>query len=201
MVVHANDNSAWKAFEESELTHSAAHYLMTIMHLRKQNGYARVTDAAEHLKVSRGAASRAIALFKDRGWIQENEHRMLELTESGMELARSVERNYLILEYFLEEILSVPAEIAREDACKIEHLLSPQTAQNLGRLISVCREKPHLADVLRKHVAGLDTTCQRHDDCEICEEYDGCIAEDACQFANQNPGQAERAAPPAPETA
>lgn len=207
MVVHANDNSAWKAFEESELTHSAAHYLMTIMHLRKQNGYARVTDVAEHLKVSRGAASRAITLFKDRGWIQENEHRMLELTESGMELARSVERNYLILEYFLEEILGVSEEIAREDACKIEHLLSPQTAQSLGRFIHLCREKPHLADVLRKHVAGLDTACQRHDDCDICEEYDGCIAEDACQFANQTANQAaeaaaeptERSAPPAAE--
>ena len=92
MTDYINDSSQWRAFEDSELTHSAAHYLTTIKQLRQQYGYARVTDVADTLKVSRGAASRAMVLLKDRGWIQEDPHRMLQLTNEGMERARNVER-------------------------------------------------------------------------------------------------------------
>src|SRR2546423_1810774 len=144
MNVHINDSSVWRAFEESELTHSAAHYLMTIMHLRQQQGYARVTDVAEHLRVSRGAVSRAMSLLKERGWIQEDPHRMLELTANGQELARSVQRNYLIVECFLEDILKVPTEVAREDACKMEHLLSHETSTALFRMIRVMMQDPEM---------------------------------------------------------
>jgi Mn-dependent DtxR family transcriptional regulator len=190
MVVHVNDNSAWRAFEESELTHSAAHYLMTIMHLRKKNGYARVTDVAEHLSVSRGAASRATTLFKERGWIQENEHRMLELTADGMELARSVERNYLILEAFFEDILGVTKDVALADACKIEHLLSPQTAQMLFRFTQFFKERPKLAEQIRRKLGCEPASCS-HEECEICEEYDGCLADDMSGGTAETPPKAQ----------
>ena len=52
-----NDSSYWREFEQNELTHSAAHYLMAIDSLREELGYARVTDVADKLEVSRGAAS------------------------------------------------------------------------------------------------------------------------------------------------
>ncbi len=83
-----NDGSVWRAFDDAELTHSAAHYLMAVMHLREEFGYARVTDVAEYLKVSRGAASRAVAMLKERNWLEEDPHRMLLMTEDGLELAR-----------------------------------------------------------------------------------------------------------------
>jgi DtxR family Mn-dependent transcriptional regulator len=179
MNIHINDSSVWRAFEDSELTHSAAHYLITIMHLRQQQGYARVTDVAEHLRVSRGAASRATTLLKDRGWIQEDPHRMLELTENGLELARSVQRNYLIVECFLEDILNVPSEIAREDACKMEHLLSQQTTTALFRMIRVMMRDPELRTALGKRLAEAHMTCDHPGPCEICQEYGQCLAQDA----------------------
>lgn len=131
------DSSTWRAFEETELTHSAAHYLTTILQLRERFGYARVTDVAEELKISRGAASRALTLLKERGWIQEDPHRMLELTPSGRDLARGVVRNHAVVERFMEEILGLSAQLAHEDACKMEHLLNPETIQALVRLIRV----------------------------------------------------------------
>ena len=121
--------------EETELTHSAAHYLTAILHLRQRFGYARVTDVAEELKISRGAASRALALLKERGWIQEDPHRMLELTPGGQDLARGVVRGHTVIERFMEDILGIPAEMAHEDACKMEHLMSPATVEALVRLI------------------------------------------------------------------
>lgn len=155
MPAQINDNSTWRAFDTAELTHSAAHYLTTIMHLRNRQGYARVTDLAEHLGVSRGAASRAATLLKERGWIEEDPNRMLLLTEPGREVASAVERNYLIMECFLEDILGVPGEVAHRDACKLEHLLSGQTGGALFRLIQVLNESPTLLKKIQARVAEI----------------------------------------------
>lgn len=181
MTVHINDNSAWRAFEESELTHSAAHYLMTIMHLRKQNGYARVTDVAEELKVTRSASSRAISVLKDRGWIDEDHNRMLFLTEDGISLARNVERNFIVMQAFLENVLKIPETIAREDSCKMEHLLSPETTAALFKLVQVLSKNEPLMKQLEKAMIDGTGECDHKDLCDICEEYEGCIGEEAQQ--------------------
>jgi Mn-dependent DtxR family transcriptional regulator len=131
-----NDSSFWRAYEERTLTHSAAHYLTAIARLRQRHGYARVTDVAAALRISRGAASRAITQLKERGWIGEDPRRMLELTEPGAELARGVEHNYQVIQCFLEEVLGVAHEVACEDACKLEHLCSAPT---IGALLSFIR--------------------------------------------------------------
>ena len=131
-----NDSSFWRACEDRPLTHSAAHYLTAIARLRQRHGYARVTDVAAALGISRGAASRAITLLKERGWIGEDPHRMLELSEAGAELARAVEHNYQVIQCFLEEVLGVAHDVACEDACKLEHLCSAPT---IGALVSFIR--------------------------------------------------------------
>jgi DtxR family transcriptional regulator, Mn-dependent transcriptional regulator len=154
MTSRINDSSFWRSFEESGPTHSAAHYLTTIFHLREQYGYARVTDVAESLKISRGAASRAITILKERGWLQEDHHRMLVLTGNGQELARGIERNFGVLESFLEDILGLPHEVAHEDACKMEHLLSPMTVSALYRLIRALRHNRPL-----KTMKGVPPSC------------------------------------------
>ena len=48
----------WKSFEDNTLTHSAAHYLMTIRELLDTQGYARVTDIAKRHGVTRAAVSK-----------------------------------------------------------------------------------------------------------------------------------------------
>ena len=103
-----------------------------------------------------------------------------------MDLAPSVERNYLILEYFFEDILHVPREIAREDACKIEHLLNPVTAEAMFRFVRLFRDKDKVTEQVRKRMDELQLAgCNQN--CEICEEYDGCIGEDTSQFVDQAP--------------
>ena len=50
----------WKSYDENELTHSAAHHLMAVHELRTLHGYARVSDIAEHLKITKGCVSSAM---------------------------------------------------------------------------------------------------------------------------------------------
>lgn len=178
MPFQINDSSVWRAFEDHELTHSAAHYLTSIMHLRKEMGYARITDVAGYLKVSRGAASRAIALLKERGWIDEDPNRMLQLSEEGLEKARTVERNYVVAEFFLEAILGVPTDVAREDACKMEHLLNPQTTQSLLKLIQVLYKNPEMLDRLKERLQDAALDCEHLDICSLCADHGKCLVEE-----------------------
>ena len=62
-------NEVWKEYEDNQLTHSAAHYLMTIHELLEANGYARVTDIAKRLNITRGSCSISLKPLKRRGLV------------------------------------------------------------------------------------------------------------------------------------
>ncbi|HNR32151.1 MAG TPA: metal-dependent transcriptional regulator [Candidatus Hydrogenedentes bacterium] len=132
VTVPANDASHWRDFDNNPVTHSMAHYLMAINRLRKEFGYARSTDVARVLAVSRGAASMALAQLKKRDWITEDLNRFLLLTDEGARIAASVEENFTILSGFFERVLGASRGMAFSDACKMEHLMSVETG---GRLL------------------------------------------------------------------
>jgi Mn-dependent DtxR family transcriptional regulator len=79
----SNDSSSWREFDRNQVSHSAAHYLMTIDRLHREFGYARVTDVAEKLDVSRGAVSMALTQLRKRAWVEEDPHRFVLLTSAG----------------------------------------------------------------------------------------------------------------------
>ena len=49
---------------ESELSHSMTHYLLTIHKLKEDRGFARVTDIARELNLTKGSVSTAINNLK-----------------------------------------------------------------------------------------------------------------------------------------
>lgn len=153
MSVEVNDSKHWREFERNPLSHSMAHYLMAIDSLRGDLGYARSTDVADMLEVSRGAASMALSQLKKRGWVTEDPNRMLLLTAEGEKIARSVEHNFVILSYFFETVLLVDTETARGDACKMEHLMSMDTGKRLLWLVTKLMEDEATAAKVQKIVA------------------------------------------------
>ena len=58
----------WKSYDANELTHSAAHHLMAVHELRTRHGYARVSDVAKYLKITKGSVSSAMKHLKERGY-------------------------------------------------------------------------------------------------------------------------------------
>ena len=128
-------NTVWKEFEDNQITHSAAHYLMTIRALLEDNGYARVTDIAKRLNITRGSCSISLKPLKKRGLVVEDENRFLKLSDEGLRLAELIERNDQLLELLFSKLLGVSQEQAEIDACKIEHLLSIESSVALGNFI------------------------------------------------------------------
>ena len=130
----------WKEYEDNLLTHSAAHYLMTIRALLEEKGYARVTDVARRLHITRGSCSISLKPLKKRGLVLEDENKFLLLSDEGKRLAELVEHNGELLELFLKEVLGVGESQAAIDACKIEHLLSIETSVALHHFIETLRD-------------------------------------------------------------
>lgn len=145
----------WKSYEENTLTHSAAHYLMTIHELLESQGYARVTDIAKRLNITRGSCSISLKPLKKRGLVVEDANKFLSLSEEGRRMAEIVERNDELLEQFFRDVLGVNAEQAEIDACKIEHLLSIESSVKLCNFIECIRSESKTAraflQALREH--------------------------------------------------
>ncbi len=176
MTAVTNDSSYWRAFEENELTHSVAHYLMAIDQLRKEFGYARVTDVAGKLNISRGAASLAISQLKERKLVSEDPNRFLLLTSKGEMLAHTVEHNFALLTRFFEEVLGVDRDIARADACKMEHLISPESSLALTRFLQVLISDPKRVEKINKEIQN--STCTKSSEealCDLCEPIGECL--------------------------
>ncbi len=165
----ANDGSYWREFEQNGITHSAAHYLMAIDNLRGDLGYARVTDVAEKLEVSRGAASMSLSHLKKRGLVSEDPNRFLLLTEDGEKMAHIVEHNFHILATFFEEVLGVSKNVARADACKMEHLMSLETGKRLVWLMRYILSDPSRAADFKAQMAEPDMECDDSEECPICK--------------------------------
>jgi Mn-dependent DtxR family transcriptional regulator len=140
---------AWKRYEQNELTHSAAHHLMAVHELRARHGYARVSDVAQHLQITKGSVSSAMKHLKERGYVREDHNRFLELTESGMRVVEEVEAARWVFQRFLADALGMAEEDARIDACKVEHLVG---AEARARLLSFLRlllsDEPAARDLL-----------------------------------------------------
>lgn len=108
------------------LQESGEMYLETIYVLSRKIGNVRSIDVGEYMGYSKPSVSRAVGLLKNGGYISVDENGFLTLTEVGLELAESIYERHTIISNFLKKI-GVPDDIADEDACRIEHIISKET--------------------------------------------------------------------------
>jgi len=169
-------NEVWKSFEDNEITHSGAHYLMTIKNLLEHQGYARVTDIARRLNITRGSCSLSLKPLKRRGLVVEDENRFLLLSDEGRRIAGMVEMNDRIIEEFFAAVLGVDADQAEVDACKIEHLVSIETSLKLRAFLLAWRKNAAAAKTLREAMEAESSACT-HDaaHCDVCNKV--CLIE------------------------
>ena len=123
----------WKHFEANRLTHSAAHHLCAIHEVgAKAGGWARVTDIAGILGVTRGTVSINLRALKAHGLVLADDRRMVRLSPRGHALVHEVRAKKAVLKSFLTGVLGLNERQAEVDSCKIEHLLSHATATRLA---------------------------------------------------------------------
>lgn len=112
---------------------SGENYLETILMLKQRNGFVRSIDIARELDYSKPSVSRAVGILKDSDYISIDTNGSIELTKTGLEVAELIYEKHKILTLFLCKTSGVSIEIAEEDACKIEHVLSDETFKGIKK--------------------------------------------------------------------
>ncbi|EQC50773.1 metal-dependent transcriptional regulator [Bacteriovorax sp. DB6_IX] len=129
LLVKVEHMTTEKKAREAELSHSMVHYLLTIHKLREDRGYARVTDIARDLGLTKGSVSTALNNLKKKGLVKEEEDtKFLLLTEEGHDEVHRILSSRTLLYYFLKDFVGVDEDVAAHDSCMMEHLMSPETS-------------------------------------------------------------------------
>lgn len=117
-------------FRRSDVTmatnESAENYLETILMLSKRLPVVRSVDIANELGFKKSSVSIAMKNLREKQHITVTDAGYIYLTETGKEIAEMIYERHEYLSTWLES-MGVPKEIATEDACKIEHVISKES--------------------------------------------------------------------------
>lgn len=109
-----------------EIHQSAEDYLECILRLSKTKPVVRSIDIAVDMNYSKPSISVAMKNLRLNGYINVDKSGFITLTDMGKEVAETIYERHLLLTDWLV-FLGVSPEVAAEDACKIEHDLSPES--------------------------------------------------------------------------
>lgn len=107
---------------------SAENYLETILVLSKKLPVVRSVDIANELGFKKSSVSIAMKNLREKNHITVTDSGFIYLTDSGKEIAEMIFERHELLSSWLVS-LGVPEDIAAEDACKIEHVISKESFQ------------------------------------------------------------------------
>ena len=111
---------------------SGENYLETILILdKKLEGKVRSIDLAKELEFSKPSISRAISILKNNGYLAIDEGGYIHLTEAGKNKAEMVYERHKVLTALFRNIAGVSDDIAENDACRVEHVISNETFYGL----------------------------------------------------------------------
>ena len=115
-------------FPKSFYTHAEA-----IFHLQEVGIEIKQTRVAEWIGVSRANVSQVVGRMQNSGLIKLNDN--LELTDTGLCLAKCISRRHRITERFLSEVLNLPWDKVYEETSRWENVLSPVTEKAMLKLL------------------------------------------------------------------
>ena len=110
----------------AEIRASAEDYLETILILHNKKGYVRSIDIANEMGFSKPSVSVAMKNLREKECVSVDREGLITLLPKGMEIATRIYERHTVLSALLES-LGVPPEIAADDACRIEHVISAES--------------------------------------------------------------------------
>lgn len=109
-------------------------YLESIYRLSQSGKHVRAIDVGEYMGYSKPSVSRAMGLLKKDEYITVDKDGSITLTESGKAVAEKIfERHTLITELLVS--LGVDADVAADDACKVEHVISDESFEAIKKYL------------------------------------------------------------------
>ena len=118
-----------------KLQESGEMYLETILILSQKMENVRAIDIGEEMNFSKPSVSRALKILRENSYITVDRNGYVSLTKSGLEIAQKIYERHQVLSEILIR-LGVDPEIAIEDACRMEHVISDASFEAIKRSIN-----------------------------------------------------------------
>jgi DtxR family Mn-dependent transcriptional regulator len=125
-------------------TQNAEEYLEAIFKLQRGPDPVTVKRLAAELSVSPPSVSEMIGRLRAAGLVEEPvEGHGITLTEAGAVEGAALVRRHRLSERFLVDYLDMPWDAVHEEACKLEHVLSPEVEARLAEQLGNPLTCPH----------------------------------------------------------
>jgi DtxR family transcriptional regulator, Mn-dependent transcriptional regulator len=154
-----------------DLSESLEDYLETILDLETTKKVARTKDIAEKLGFKPGSVTGALKVLGEKGLINYSPYNYITLTPRGKKIAQEVNRRHQAIHYFLHKILQVDTVTAEETACRMEHVIDPESLEKLACLADFIQNCPRMGmEWLQKFTDYCRTHEPDEEECARCLE-------------------------------
>ncbi len=120
---------------------SVEDYLETIYNIIQKKGFARTKDISRNLGVTPPSVTEMMKKLDKDGLVNYERYGGVTLTEKGRKIAKIVKTRHNTIKEFLN-VLLISDKTADRDACELEHVLSPETIEQLTKFVKFVDKAP-----------------------------------------------------------
>ncbi len=117
-------------------------YLESIYKLQQEQPPVSTSRLAEHLHLSAPSVSEMMKKLINKGLVNQTEKGVC-LTEKGKILAKKVVRRHRLSERLLTDLLGFKWDEVHEEACRLEHAISPEMEDRIAQSLGNPKTCPH----------------------------------------------------------
>lgn len=139
---------------------SEEEYLEAIYKLQQIEQPVRPSRIATHLNLSGASVAEMIRKLVERDLIQRYPDASVALTEKGKQRAVSLVRKHRLSERFLTDVLGLSWDKVHDEACKFEHIVSPEVEDGMERLLEDVATCPHGYPIPTRDGVVVEEPCQ-----------------------------------------
>ncbi|ACL04424.1 iron (metal) dependent repressor, DtxR family [Desulfatibacillum aliphaticivorans] len=154
---------------ERPLTSVMEDYLETIYQLNQEKEVVRVRDIAKAVGVKMPTVTSMLKTLGKKGYVHYEKYEYVRLTSDGVKVGKEMRRRHEILYQFLTDILRIDQTVADDEACKMEHGLSPETLESFTDFLEFIHVCPRAGEGWLDH---FEEFRKRGNTPNVCSEAD-----------------------------
>ncbi|AIZ56583.1 transcriptional regulator MntR [Candidatus Methanoplasma termitum] len=118
-------------------TQNREDYLINILRLTEGENATRTTELASYMNIAPASVTEMLKILSSEGLVEYEKYHGVKLTEEGLDYARVIRKKHHVLENFLINFLNVDKTTAHNEACRLEHALSEESAIKMCQMLGI----------------------------------------------------------------
>ncbi|MDY7083195.1 MAG: metal-dependent transcriptional regulator, partial [Halobacteria archaeon] len=118
-------------------------YIKAIYHLQREDSPVSTSEIADYLGVKPPTVTSMLDKLEERGFVEREKYKGVELTEDGETVALEVLRHHRLLETFLTEHLNYDWTEVHDEADRLEHHISEEFEKRVAEELDEPTVDPH----------------------------------------------------------